>query len=119
MYILTAVNIIKKRYIALCSEKTKSAWPPTTEQTSTSERNIPESVYLLLTQLLKLEKHSVSRSENMTKAVESYAVDLVHGVSREEIIRSKRFQTLSVVIRNPQHHRFVWSNYLIINCDKP
>ena len=42
----------------------------------------------------------------MTKAVESYAVDLVHGVSREEIVRSKRFQTLSVVIRNPQHHRF-------------
>ena len=42
--IVTAVNIITKIYSS--TEQTKPAWPPTTEQFSTSERNIPESVYL-------------------------------------------------------------------------
>ena len=42
--IVTAANIITKIYNS--TEQTKPAWPPTTEQFSTSERNIPESVYL-------------------------------------------------------------------------
>ena len=37
------------------------AYSPTTEQFSTSERSIPESVHLFLTELLKSEKHNVSR----------------------------------------------------------
>ena len=74
-----------------CSEQTKPAWPPTTEQFSTSERTLPESVHLFLTELLKPEKHSVSRSENITRVVKSYAADLVHEVSRGEIMTSKHF----------------------------
>ena len=73
------------------SEQTKLAWWPTTEQFPASERNIPESVHLYLTELLKSEKHSVSRSENITRVVESYAADVVHGISRGEIMTSKHF----------------------------
>ena len=91
--ILTAANIIKKDILRYCSDKTKTkpAWPPTTEQFSTSEKNVPESVYLFLKELLKSEKHSVSRSENIARVVESYAADLVHGVSRGEVMTSKHF----------------------------
>ena len=76
-----------------CNDKTKikPACPPTTEQFSTSEKNIPESVHLFLKELLKSEKHSVSRSENIARVVESYAADLVHGVSRGEVMTSKHF----------------------------
>ena len=74
-----------------CSEQTKLVWSPTIEQVPTSERNIPESVHLFLTELLKSDKHSFSRSENITRVVESYAADLVHVVSRGEIITSKHF----------------------------
>ena len=87
--ILTAANIIKKDILQYCSEKTKRAWPPTTEQFSTSERNLTESVHLLLKELFRSEKHSVSRSENITRVVESYAADIVHAVSRGGIMTSK------------------------------
>ena len=89
--ILTAANIIKKDILQYCSEKTKRAWPPTTEQFLTSVRNITESVHLFLKELLKLEKHSVSRSENITRVVESYATDSVNAVSRGGIMPSKHF----------------------------
>ena len=90
---MTAANIIQKDILRYCSDKTKTkpAWPPTTEQFSTSEKNVPESVYLFLKELLKSEKHSVSRSENIARVVESYAAYLVHGVSRREIMTSKHF----------------------------
>ena len=85
---MTAANIIKDIW-QYCSEQTK---PECTEQSSTYERNIPESVHLFLTErTLKIRKHSVSRSENITRAVESYEADLIHGVSRGEIMTLKHF----------------------------
>ena len=91
--ILTAANIIKKDILQNWSDKTKTkpAWPSTTEQFSASEKNIPESVHLFLKELLKSEKHIVSRSENIAKVVESYAADLVHELSRGEIMTSNHF----------------------------
>ena len=76
-----------------CSDKTKAkpAWPPTTEEFLTSERNIPKSVHLYLKELLKSEKYSVCRKENIERVVESYAADLVPGVSTGEIMTSKHF----------------------------
>ena len=63
-------------------------------------KEIPESLRLFLTELLKSEK-TVSRSENITKVMESYAADLKHGVSREEIMTSKHF-LLGLEIHNIQ-----------------
>ena len=79
--ILTAANIIKKDILQYCSDQTKPSWPLTTEQFSTSERKIPKSIHLIFKELLESEKHSVSRSENITRVMESYAADLVHGIS--------------------------------------
>ena len=91
----------KKDILQYCSEQTRPAWPPTTEQFSTFERNIPESIFnLFLAELLQLEKHGVSKSEILTRAVESYVAEIVHWISRGEITSSKHFQTLSVGIRN-------------------
>ena len=91
----------KKDILKYCSEQTRPVWPPTTEQCSTFERNIPESIFnSFLAELLQLEKHGVSRSEILTRAVESYVAEIVHWISRGEITSSKHFQTLSVGIRN-------------------
>ena len=90
--ILATVNTIKKKAILqYYSEQTKLAWPPTPEQFSTSERNLPKSGHLFLTELFKLEKHSVTGSRNITRVVEPYAAKLVHGVSRGKLMTSKHF----------------------------
>ena len=54
-------------------------------------REMPELLHIFLTELLKSEKRSVSRSENLTRVLESYATDLLHGVSRGEITISNHF----------------------------
>ena len=73
-----------------CSEQTKLAWLPAPEQFSTPERNTWITSFIF-NRTLKIRKNSVSRSENITKVMESYAADLKHEVSREEIMTSKHF----------------------------
>ena len=83
----------KKDILQYCSEQTRPAWPPTTEQFSTFERNIPESIFnLFLAELLQLEKHGVSRSEILTRVVESYVAEIVHWISRGEITSQNIFR---------------------------
>ena len=84
--ILTETDKIKKSILQYCSEQTKLAWTLTNKKFSASERNMPESIHLFLNKLLKSEEHSVSISENLTRLVESYTRDLVHGVSRGKIV---------------------------------
>ena len=90
-YWLQWTQLKKKAILQYYSEQTKLAWPPTPEQFSTSERNIPKSGHLFLTELFKSEKHSVTRSRNITRVVEPYAAILVHGVSRGKLMTSKHF----------------------------
>ena len=89
--ILITADILKKDILQYCSEQKKSSWPPTFEQLSSSEGQLPNSVYLFLTELLKSEKHGVSRSAHIARLVESFAADLLHGVSRGEVMTTKHF----------------------------
>ena len=54
-------------------------------------KEIPESLRLFLTELLTSEKTVFLEVKIITKVMESYAADLKHGVSREEIMTSKHF----------------------------
>ena len=66
-------------------------WPPTVNDLTSEERNPPESLINFLTHLLRSEKHSTSRSENLCRLVDSYAADLIHGVTRGDVVTSKHF----------------------------
>ena len=66
----------------------RSPWPPMIDQLSTE---LPELVTLFMTEFFKTERHSPSRSENIRRLIQSYSADLVHGVSRSDMITGKHF----------------------------
>ena len=74
----------------------RTPWPPMIDQPSTK---LPELVTLFMTELLKTERHSPSRSENIGNLIQSYSSDLVHGVSRGDTIAAKHF-LLAVGVQN-------------------
>ena len=77
-------NYEKTFYTAVKSYRTP--WPPMIYQLSTE---LPELVTLFMTELLKTERHSPSRSENIGSLIQSYSSYLVHGVSRGDTITAK------------------------------
>ena len=64
-------------------------WPLTINELASQERNPPESLLTFLTHLLRFEKHSLT-SENLCRLVDSYAADLIHGVTRGAVITSSK-----------------------------
>ena len=74
----------------------RTPWPPMIDQPSTK---LSELVTLFMTELLKTERHSPSRSENIGNLIQSYSSDLVHGVSRGDTIAAKHF-LLAVGVQN-------------------
>ena len=51
----------------------------------------PETLITFLTHLLRSDKHTVTRSENICRLIDSYAADLIHGATRGKIITAKHF----------------------------
>ena len=85
--LLRLQNVYEKTfYTAVKSYRTP--WPPMIDQLSTE---LPELVTLFMTELLKTERHSPSRSENIGSLIQSYSSYLVHGVSRGDTITAKHF----------------------------
>lgn len=87
----SAAESLREDIIKYSKELPKLPWPPTLDQIDLPERDIPESVRLFCTELLKSEKHSVSRSSNISRLVDSYSSDLVFGVSRGAVMTKKHF----------------------------
>ena len=56
---------------------------------TSNERNPPKSVTDFLKYLLKPEKHSVSG--NVNRLIDSYAADMVYGVTKGKTIPAKHF----------------------------
>jgi hypothetical protein len=69
----------------------KLSWPPTHEELTTDERVPPEALITFLTHLLRSDKHTVTKNESIRRLIDSYAADLIHGVTRGEIITAKHF----------------------------
>ena len=85
--LLSLQNVYEKTfYTAVKSYRTP--WPPMIDQGSTE---LPELVNLFMTELLKTERHSPSRSDNIGSLIQSYSSYLVHGVSRGDTITAKHF----------------------------
>lgn len=46
---------------------------------------------LFLSHLLSSGKHSLINCDNITRLIDSYSTDFIHGVSREKVMTSKHF----------------------------
>ena len=63
-------------------------WPPLIEDLLANERQPPACV-TFLKNLLKHPDHSMS--SNITRRVESYSADLIHGVSKGQVLTAKHY----------------------------
>ena len=66
-------------------------WPLTAHELQSENRNAPETLNFFSTHLLRSKKHSVTRSENISRLIYSYSADLIHGVTRGKVITAKHF----------------------------
>ena len=95
LVLLRLQNVYEKTIYTIVKSY-RTPWPPMIDQPSTK---LPELVTLFMTELLKTERHSPSRSENIGNLIQSYSSDLVHGVSRGDTIAAKHF-LLAVGVQN-------------------
>ena len=86
-----AANIIRDRILKKFKDVAELNWPPTTEELSSNARQPPDLVYTFLNHLMKLDGNHASLSYNPARLVESYAHDLVHGVTRGKVMQKKHF----------------------------
>ena len=94
--VLLRLQNVYEKTIYTTVKSYRTPWPPMIDQPSTK---LPELVTLFMTELLKTERHSPSRSENIGNLIQSYSSDLVHGVSRGDTIAAKHF-LLAVGVQN-------------------
>ena len=85
-------------------------WLSTPDELTSDERNPRKLVTDSLTYLLKPEKHSVSC--NVNNLIESYAPEMVYGVTKEKTVPPKHF-LLALGLRNTATKK--WWLKLIIN----
>lgn len=65
-------------------------WPPSIEQITSDERKPPRSVTYFFENLLKSTTSTVE-NDNTSRLIDSYAQDLVHGVTKGKIITEKHY----------------------------
>ena len=86
-----AANIIRNDIVKKFQGLVQSSWPPSSTELSSYERKPPESVYTFLNNLMKLDDHHADLSANSKRIVDSYAQDLVNGVTRGKVMQQKHF----------------------------
>ena len=87
----TAASIIQKDIMNKFKDLPDINWPPTSEQLSNPSRKPPESLYTFLKSLLHYDNHHADLSSNLNRLMESFAQDLVSGVTRVNVVQSKHF----------------------------
>ena len=65
------------------------SWPINIYELDSENRNPPESVTSFLTQLLRNKDHP--NREALTRLIESYTSDLIHGLTRGKVVTTKHF----------------------------
>ena len=86
-----AAQYLRDDIVEYCNSLPDLQWPPTIEELTSEKRLPPASVTLFLTTLLKSTKHSTVRSKNITRLIDSYSADMIHGVTRGEVLTAKHF----------------------------
>ena len=84
-----AVKYLREDILEYVSARPELTWPISFEEVSSDARPPPESVLEFLSCLLKNKDHP--NRESVNRLIQSYAADLVHGVTRGRFITSKHF----------------------------
>ena len=69
--------------------KEELIWPPNAETLKQQETDFPSSLTSFFTDILKREAHI--SSESVERFIQSYASDLIHGVTRGKVLTLKHF----------------------------
>ena len=88
--IIEVARYIRKDIEKYCLGLPELGWPPTIEELTADNRLPPASVTLFLTNLLKCPSHK-EIIPNVSRLVESFSYDLIHGVSKGNVITAKHF----------------------------
>ena len=86
-----AAKILQNDIIAKYKENPTSTWPPTANDLESDKFKPPNSVIDFMKSVLSLENRSKETSVNMTRMAESFAQDLVFGVTRGKVLQLKHF----------------------------
>ena len=90
--IIKAAEYSREDIIRYGDSMPELSWPPTANELSSDERVIPPSLLTFLNHLLKTsDKHTFTRSNNAVRLVNSYALDMIHGVTRGKVMTAKHF----------------------------
>ena len=87
--IISVARYLRNVIQQYCASLPALNWPPLIEDLLANERQPPACATLFLKNLLKHPDHSMS--SNITRLVESYSADLIHGVSKGQILTAKHY----------------------------
>ena len=80
---------LRHEIVDYCEKLIPQKWPPTIEGLTAEDNEPPPNVAFFLRHLLSDGKHSTSASDNLSRLIDSFGADLVHGVSRGKVITAK------------------------------
>ena len=86
---MRVANYLRNDILEYCSSLSNLNWPPSIDELTKEDRLPPTSVTLFLTNLLKSADHSLK--PYVQRLIDSYSLDMIHGVSRGSVITSKHF----------------------------
>ena len=90
--VLRAAEYLREDILQYSEKLPELSWSPNVEEVTAKERNPPPLVLKFIEHLLKSsQKHSTIRSDNVTRLINPYASDLVHGVTRGKVTTAKHF----------------------------
>ena len=87
--VIAAAEYLRQVILDYSEQLPELHWPPTVEELTAEERNPPPLLVMFLQELLKKSnKHTLIR---ITRLIDSYAADLIYGVTRGKVITAKHF----------------------------
>ena len=90
--ITRAANFIREDIMEYAKKISAIGWPPCPEELLKEERKPPESILTFLLQLLqpnRPDRQSDAASERILRLIDSYAADIVHGVTKGKVFTAK------------------------------
>ena len=86
-----AAKLLQKDIFDKFKETPQPTWPPTATELQSDKFTPPSSLILFMKALLTFSKTSIEKSANISRLAESFAQDIVYGVTRGKVLQVKHF----------------------------
>ena len=92
--VIAAAGYLRQEILNYSENLPELNWPPNIEELTSNERNPPPILLTFMKELLlNKNNRSTIKSENISRLIDSYCADLIHGVTRGKVITAKHFLT--------------------------